>query len=92
MENDTQHKIIYLEVLRVIAMLSVVLLHVTSKAISLVEVHTTAWHIYNFVRCFCKWGVNIFIMISGTLFLDPQKDIAISKLYRKYIRKILERY
>jgi len=70
-------------------MLSVVLLHVTSKAISLVEVHTIAWHIYNFCRCFCKWGVDIFIMISGALFLNPNKSITIKEMFKKYISRVV---
>lgn len=88
MANDKKDKILYLEFLRVIAMLSVVLLHVTSKAVSLVEGHTVAWYIYNFFRCFCKWGVDIFIMISGALFLNPERNITIKKMYNKYISKI----
>lgn len=89
MTNDKETRVIYLEYLRVIAMLSVVLLHVTSKAISLVEVHTTAWHIYNFCRCFCKWGVDIFIMISGALFLNPKRNITIKKIYKKYVSRVV---
>jgi surface polysaccharide O-acyltransferase-like enzyme len=78
---------IYLEYLRVLAMFSVIMLHITSKACSVVEEGGIAWQIYNFVRCFSAWGVNVFLMISGTLLLQPAKEYSISKIWKQYILK-----
>jgi surface polysaccharide O-acyltransferase-like enzyme len=81
-------KILYLDFLRCIAMFSVIFLHITSKAITLTELYSTSWYVYNFLRCFSKWGVNVFIMISGVLFLNPEKEVSISKIWKKYIFSI----
>ena len=35
-----------------------------------------------------SWAVPVFVMISGTLFLNPNKDIPIRKIYSKYIFRI----
>lgn len=81
-------KIYYIEILRIMSMLSVVLLHVASTAWFYVDMNTLAWYTYNAVRCACKWGVTVFVMISGALFLRKE-TISISVLWKKYIKRIV---
>lgn len=82
-----REKVIYIEVLRIIAMISVVLLHITSTAWYYVEVNTVDWNLYNAIRCFCKWGVTVFVMISGVNFMTKQ-EIPLKDLWGKYIKRI----
>jgi surface polysaccharide O-acyltransferase-like enzyme len=37
----------------------------------------------------CRGGVNIFIAISGALFLQPEKELSLSKIFRKYVLRIV---
>lgn len=83
-----KEKIYYIEILRIMSMLSVVLLHVASTAWFYVDMNTLAWYTYNAVRCACKWGVTVFVMISGALFLRKE-TISISVLWKKYIKRIV---
>lgn len=83
----SKEKIGYIELLRVLSMLSVVMLHIASTAWYYVEKNTIEWHIYNIMRCTCKWGVTVFVMISGTLFLH-KRHISMATLWGKYIKRI----
>ena len=75
----SKEKIGYIELLRVLSMLSVVMLHIASTAWYYVEKNTIEWHIYNIMRCTCKWGVTVFVMISGTLFLHRSEERRVGK-------------
>ncbi len=69
-------RVIWVERLRIVAMLSVVMLHVLSKGISTMKINTLEWEIYNAGRCLVKWGVPVFIMISGNFLLNKKETTA----------------
>ena len=50
----SKEKIGYIELLRVLSMLSVVMLHIASTAWYYVEKNIIEWNIYNIMRCTCK--------------------------------------
>lgn len=77
-----KERVIWVDQLRVAAMLSVVMLHVLSKGISTMEVNTMEWEIYNAGRCFVKWGVPVFVMISG-IFLLQKKETTMAEMKQK---------
>lgn len=75
---------LYLDVLRILATYAVILLHVTSKYIGTSDYRTLiAWD------SLVRWAVPMFVMISGTLFLDPNKKISINQLWRKNIFRLI---
>jgi surface polysaccharide O-acyltransferase-like enzyme len=41
------------------------------------------------LRNLWQWCVPIFVMITGVLFLNPEKDITLEKLLKKYILRIV---
>ena len=45
--------------------------------------------VYNIISQIMYYAVPLFVMISGTLFLNPEKEITIKELYSKYIKKIV---
>ena len=62
-------------------------LHVASKDWFSGDVHTFEWQVLNFWRgSIFNWGVPVFLMISGALFLS--RDIPVRKIYGKYIFRI----
>lgn len=79
--------------LRVIAAMAIVLLHVIGGWVN------TAWNdrltgvrlIVDgvIIQVLVRWAVPCFLMISGTLLLNPQKDLGLKKIYRYIIRMVI---
>ncbi|WP_413853484.1 acyltransferase [Candidatus Ruminimicrobium bovinum] len=76
-----KQRIFYFDFLRIFAALAVVMAS---------QYNLTG--IYHYSACFLdgivRWGVPIFVMISGTLFLEPKKTITINNILKKYIFRI----
>ncbi len=92
MEDATKEKNrkIHLDFLRVIAMMSVVMIHVFSTARTDFPNHNQQEKIItNIITGMLHYAVPIFFMITGTLFLNPNKKITISMLYKKYLKRYL---
>lgn len=86
MNTNTQiSRVYYLDVLRLVATLAVIMLHVS--CIFLRE-NTIAWYVGTISDSMSRWGVPVFLMISGSLFLQPDKQVSLSQLYRKYILRL----
>lgn len=81
----------YLDILRVIAIFAVVLLHTVSSVTANYASMMTSTQIgvYNAIKSLCTFCVPVFVMISGALFLDPDKEITIKNLFGKYIRRLV---
>lgn len=81
----------YISVLRVIAILSVLAIHVVRTPST-----GTPWDMSQFefqlsaivAAVFNAFAVPVFIMISGALFLNPDKEITLKKLITKYSCRI----
>ncbi len=82
-------RIIYLDTLRIIATIAVILTHVATMHIEDLSCETTDWQIHNFYASFSRWCVPVFLMISGALFLNQGKPVNIVKLYKKNILRIV---
>ena len=65
------------------------MLHVSAAHWYELDVRSFDWHVFNFYDGLVRFGVPVFVMISGALFLNPQKDIPLRKLYTKYIPRIV---
>ncbi len=83
----------YLDGLRLLAILIVVLIHTVSGVLTgysdSLELEPAKLSFYNSLKDLCTLGVPIFLMISGALFLNPQKVITIKTLFSKYLRRIV---
>ena len=83
------NRILYPDILRIVAIFAVIILHISAAGFIYCPVLSYDWHISNFYECFVRWGVPVFVMVSGMFFLNPQKEITLSKLYRKNIFRIV---
>jgi len=84
----SKDRIIYYDVLRIIAIFAVVFSHVSSQGI--VDCFPSQeWVLRMVYDSFGRWSVPVFVMISGALFLDISKKITIKKLYSKNIFHII---
>lgn len=79
----------YFDILRVIAMLAVITIHVSAQNWYSTDVRSFSWRAFNFYDSIARYGVPIFVMISGALFLDPERTVTLQKLHRKNIQKML---
>ena len=78
-----------LDILRLMATLAVVLTHVCGGPIKTLSILDTDWQILNCFRSAITWDVPVFVMISGGIFLNPQKEIPLKVLYGKYIKRLV---
>lgn len=87
MINKRDYRIIYLDYLRVFAAFSVVALHLTSYYWIRTQDDLYIMYILNFYDAIVRFGVPIFLMISGALLLN--RDISIKALYYRYVLKMI---
>jgi surface polysaccharide O-acyltransferase-like enzyme len=82
-------RIIYLDILRIIATFAVIILHTAANQWYETPVNTFDWQILNIYDSLVRWCVPIFLMISGVFFLDDTKNISNYNIFHKYIKRIL---
>ena len=79
-------RIIYFDLLRIIAIVAVIFVHISGQNWYAANVHSYEWNVYNVFDAISRFGVPIFVMISGALFLS--KEQSITKIFKKNILKI----
>lgn len=82
-------RMIYPDLLRILAAFLVVLIHVTSVVINEGHSASIAWMVCMALNSMSHWAVPVFFMISGMLFLDPKREVTMEKLFRKHITRIV---
>ena len=83
----TGKRVYYFDYLRVLAMLCVMVLHCACRYWDAVDVNTHSFMAMNIYQGLVRWGVPVFMMISGALFLN--REVPVSKLYSKYILRMV---
>lgn len=83
-------RIVYFDYLRVAAMVAVIVLHVAAEKWGEFDGRSFTWNVFNGYNGIVRWGVPVFVMISGALFLE--RDVQIGNLYRKNILRLLVAY
>lgn len=76
----------YLNVMKAFSCFAIVILHTVFYAYSIFQSEKIASVI---IRNSFLWAVPCFVMISGTLLLNPQKEIGYEKIFKKYIPRML---
>ncbi len=88
---NTSSRVVYLDWLRIIATFGVIFLHVYADGYSK-EFATYNWYVNVIGDSLVRWAVPIFVMISGALFLNPQKDVTYQSIFKKNIMRLLLAY
>lgn len=78
---------VYYDYLRTFAMFAVVLLHTAASNWHSTDVNSFDWQVFNAYDSIVRWGVPVFVMISGALFLG--RNIPTKTIYKKYILRIV---
>ena len=91
MQQNSSTRIVYLDLLRVLATFAVILLHVSASEFyaSFLSINWSVSTVYN---SFVRWSVPIFVMISGALFLNPSKEITYKDILKKRVPRLLLAY
>ena len=84
--NINALRINYFDILRIISSFAVIIIHVSARYNSL-NCNNYNYKIGFFYNGASRFGVPIFFMISGALFLS--KDISFEKIFKKYILRII---
>ena len=86
--QKTDDRILYFDVLRIMACFAVIMIHLTSKWFNILSLETRSWMVLNVYNGTAHIAVPVFVMISGALFLDPEKRITLPQLLKKNILRI----
>lgn len=81
-------RVIYLDMLRIVSMVGVVLIHVTSIK-SLEDTINSTYLVSTVYNSLVRWSVPIFFMISGAMFLRKEKEYTFTTMLKKYIPRML---
>ncbi len=86
-KKDSETRKVYLDYLRIFATFAVMILHISAINWYKADVNSYNWQVLNEFDSLVRWGVLVFVMISGALFLN--KDIPTKKIYSKYILRLV---
>ena len=86
--NHKTDRIQYFDYLRIFAVFSVVLLHVLAGHLW-DDIGKPSFLVFDFYNAATRWCVPVFVMISGALFLDPDREIQIGRLYKKNLLRLI---
>lgn len=83
---------IHYDLLRIAACFSVIMLHSASQFWYELPVTDATWLTANSYDAMFRFGVPVFVMISGALFLDERKELNVRRLYTHNIFRLLAAY
>lgn len=85
---ETKQRVMYLDLLRVVAIFLMMVLHIASGYLNSTPVGSVNWHAANVYESLVRCCVPIFLMISGRFFLDPNREYTFEKIMTKNIKKL----
>ena len=90
MSTNTQRKReYYIDIARVLSMISVIVIHVGAISWYDAPFSLHPWGVINAMDILARYCVPVFLMISGYLFLNPDSNITIRKIYTRYLPRLL---
>lgn len=85
-------RMIHYDLLRIVAAFSVVMLHSAAQFWYTLDIRSMDWMITNSYNAVFRFGVPIFVMISGAMFLDKTYTLDIKRLYKHNIFRMIVLY
>ncbi|MBR4858735.1 MAG: acyltransferase family protein [Clostridia bacterium] len=81
-------RILWIDELRIFSIFCMMVLHVAASCWNKVSVDTFEWQVFNVYDGLVRFCVPVFVMISGSFFLDNSRELTVKKLFRKNISRI----
>lgn len=88
MENLKNKRNYLLDIARIVAVLAVVMIHCSASFVINYKPHTSEFVCGNLFDSIARIGVPLFIMISGSLFLDERKEITLKYVMTKKVKNL----
>ena len=88
-EVSPQNRVLYLDVIRVVAIFCVILIHVSLGDVYGDKLTSFDWLISNVFGAFVRTCVPLFVMASGALLLDVRKTESLQTFFRKRFARVL---
>ena len=85
-KNNLKLRIYYFDLLRIISAFSVILIHVSAEYYYNIKIENKKWKIAFYYNGISRFGVPMFFMISGALFLG--RNISLNIIIFKYILRL----
>lgn len=87
-----KNRILWIDLLRITAAIAVIVLHISNSRWNAVNPASMTFLGISIVNSAVRWCVPVFVMISGVVMLDLDREITYKKIYFKYIPKLLFLY
>lgn len=89
MKDSKREPVTYIELLRIIAAVAVIMIHVIAALIRNYAIGSVNWNICAIIGSEIRWCIPLFLMISGGVFLDREQPISQEAMLKKYILRLL---
>lgn len=91
MQQNSNQRIVYLDLLRILATFAVIFLHVCRSEMLALSLSRN-WYIEIIGNSLVRWCVPVFVMISGALFLVPSKEVTYHEILAIRLPRLLIAY
>lgn len=91
-DKQPQKRLLHYDLLRIFACFSVIMLHSASQFWYELPMDSRNWLVANSYDALFRFGVPVFVMISGALFLAPEREVGIKRLYTHNILRLAAAY
>ena len=91
-EGAAAGRLVHLDLLRILACFSVVMLHSSAQFWYDLPVQDADWLVANSYNAVSRFGVPVFVMLSGALFLSQKKETNLKRLYLHNILRLVVLY
>ena len=80
---------IYIDFIKTVAIISVLAIHASAPGFTSYDFKNINYIVSVLYGSLVRFAVPVFIMSSGAIFLNEEKEITIKKIYKKYIPRII---
>lgn len=88
MQSNAKEKNVALDIIRIIAILAVVLLHMSGNYVLGYDISTAEYLSANILDSLSRIGVPLFLMVSGALMLDERRSVSMDSVLRKNVKSV----
>ncbi len=92
MEKEIKERQYHIDLLRIVACFSVVLLHSASQYWYVLPITGREWVVCNSYDAISRFGVPVFVMISGMLFLSRKGEVDPGRIWKHNILRLITAY
>lgn len=89
MARTENGRLAYADLLRILATIAVIVVHISGSWLGQAALGSTSWTVLLAYDSLAHWCVPMFVMLSGAFLLDPKKAVRLRDIFLKYILRVL---